>query len=103
MATKYRALKGDTSEEALGPGPGEKFRRKLQVGVGRGRPVDWTGGNSGFTSLLMPRSFITSMMTSVLDAPIWKPNLPPSTRIAAGAPEPAFSRLQIAYPRPNLA
>src|ERR1035437_4798738 len=51
----------------------------------------------------MPRSFMTSMMISVWPPPIWKPKLPPSTRIAAGAPQPARFWRQTAYPRPNLA
>src|SRR5437588_4354116 len=54
-------------------------------------------------SLFIPRSFITNIITSLDDTPICSPKLPPSTRIAAGGPQPSplFAR-QSAKPRPYL-
>jgi hypothetical protein len=41
-------------------------------------------------------------MMSVSDAPIWKPTLPPSMRMATGALQP-FGVRQVANPRPYFA
>src|SRR6185436_9073133 len=53
------------------------------------------------SSLSAPRSFMTNMIRSVDDAPIWKPTLPPSMRTVPGAdhPSPLLSR-QDTYPFP---
>ena len=45
---------------------------------------------------------LAELDTSVLDAPIWNPKLPPSTRMASGAPQPALSLRQTAKPFPYL-
>ena len=47
----------------------------------------------------MPFLFITSITTSVSLPPIWKPTLPDSTFIAAGADQPLAVR-HVAKPRP---
>ena len=40
------------------------------------------------SSLSAPRAFITSMIKSVEEPPIWKPTLPPSMRTVPGADQP---------------
>ena len=54
-------------------------------------------------SRFAPRSFITSITTSVSDPPIWKPTLPPSTLTAPGALHPPPALRQVTKPRPYFA
>jgi hypothetical protein len=44
-----------------------------------------------FVSFLAPSSVITSRITSLSEPPICQPMLPPSIRIAAGAPQSLWS------------
>ena len=87
----------DAGEEALRPRPRQDVGVHLRVGLRRRRASNRPGRRRGFAAerelvgeqLSAPRSFMTSMIRSVDEPPIWKPTLPPSIRTAAGADQPA--------------